>query len=83
MASEQRQNLQVTCQSKQHVTYSSKSPQAAGPVLMAGSQDQSVDLFKDHTDDASALVQVATPLQASRNLAHKWARCLPLAGLGQ
>ncbi len=50
---------------------------------MAGSQDQSVDLFKDHTDDASALVQVATPLQASRNLAHKWARCLPLAGLGQ
>ena len=34
-------------------------------------------------DDASAFVQLAIPLQALRNLAHKWARCIPLAELGQ
>jgi hypothetical protein len=41
--SAQRHNLQCTCQSQQQLTCSSTSPLAAGPVLMAVSQIQSVD----------------------------------------
>ena len=38
------------------------------------------DFCKDHMgNDVSALVQLTTPLQALGNLAHKQARCIPLA----
>ena len=40
----QRQSLQFTCQSQQQVTYSSTSPQAASPVLMAVSQNQTLEM---------------------------------------